>query len=98
MDIARKVYPGVLDVSYELNWVEVKAGERLSVEGLELDALGMKHDVRLSATLGFIARLDGRRFAYTGDTAMCPAVLDMARHAEVLVSECASRAAGSTST
>jgi ribonuclease BN (tRNA processing enzyme) len=91
-DIALKVYPGVFDISYELNWTEVKAGERVTVEELELEALGVKHDTRLSASLGFNATLDGRRFAYTGDTAMCDAVLDMARHAEVLVSECASRA------
>ena len=45
----------------------------------------------LSATLGFNAALDGRRFSYTGDSALCDAVFDMARHAEVLVSECASR-------
>lgn len=91
-DIGSKVYPGLFHVAYDVNWVETKAGERASVAGLELEALGVKHDLRLSATLGFNASFDGRRFAYTGDSAMCDGVLDMARHAEVLVSECASRA------
>lgn len=92
MDIALKVYPGIFQMGYDVIWVETKAGERANVAGLELEALGVKHDHRLSATLGFNAWLDGRRFAYTGDSAMCDSVLDMARHAEVLISECASRA------
>jgi ribonuclease BN (tRNA processing enzyme) len=50
----------------------------------------VKHDSRLSGSLGFAATLNGRRFAYTGDTAMCDAILDLARESEVLISECAS--------
>lgn len=90
-DIALKVYPGVMDIGYDLNWIEANSGDRIAVGGLELEALAVKHDRRLSGSLGFNATLGGRRFAYTGDTAMCEAVRDMAHHAEVLVSECASR-------
>jgi len=89
--IALKVYPGIFDIKYEINWVEANSGDRVAVAGLELEALAVKHDRRLSGSLGFNATLGGRKFAYTGDTAMCDAVRDMARHAEVLVSECASR-------
>lgn len=91
-DIALKVYPGIFDIQYEINWVEANSGDRIRVGGLELEALAVKHDRRLSGSLGYQATLSGRRFAYTGDTAICEAVFDMARHAEVLVSECASRA------
>jgi ribonuclease BN (tRNA processing enzyme) len=91
-DIALKVYPGIFDINYEINWVEANSGDRVAVAGLELEALAVKHDRRLSGSLGFNATLGGRKFAYTGDTAMCDAVREMARHAEVLVSECASRA------
>ncbi len=91
-DIALKVYPGVMDAGFEITWIEAEPGQRIAIAGLELEALGVKHDRRLSGSLGFNAVLGGRRFAYTGDTAKCDAVLDMARHAEVLVSECASRA------
>jgi ribonuclease BN (tRNA processing enzyme) len=91
-DIALKVYPGVFDVKYDLNWAEANAGDRVAVAGRELEAHARNHDRRLSTSLGFKAVLDGRKFAYTGDTAWCEAVAEMARHAEVLVSECASRA------
>lgn len=91
-DIALKVYPGIMDIGYEITWIEAEPGDRVAVAGLELEALAVKHDRRLSGSLGFNASLGGRRFAYTGDTAFCDAVRDMARHAEVLVSECASRA------
>lgn len=89
-DIALRVFPGVLDAEYGLTWLETAAGQEVEVAGLELQALAMKHDTRLSASLGYNATLGGRRFAYTGDTALCPSVIEMARHAEVLVSECAS--------
>ncbi len=91
MSIAESVYPGIAEIKYEVDWREIAAGDSTEVEGLSLEALGVKHDERLSATLGFKAVLKGRRFAYTGDSAMCDSVLEMARHAEVLVSECASR-------
>jgi ribonuclease BN (tRNA processing enzyme) len=89
-DIALRVYPGVFNIKYELNWIEASSGDHVAVAGLELEALAVQHDRRLSGSLGFKATLGGRRFAYTGDTAWCEAVAEMARHAEVLVSECAS--------
>jgi ribonuclease BN (tRNA processing enzyme) len=90
LTIAESVYPGINEIKFEVDWREVAAGETTSINGLELQALPVKHDERLSATLGFTGTLDGRRLAYTGDSAMCDAVLEMARHAEVLVTECAS--------
>ncbi len=91
-DIALKVYPGIFDINYDITWVEANSGDRVALGGLEIEALAVKHDRRLSGSLGFKATLAGRKFAYTGDTAWCEAVADMAAHAEVLVSECASRA------
>lgn len=91
LSIAESVYPGIRDITFEIEWHELQAGDRLRVGELELESLAMQHDQRLSGSLGFNARLQGRRFSYTGDSGMCDSVLDMARHAEVLVSECASR-------
>ncbi len=91
MSISESVYPGIAEIKYEVDWREIGAGDSVEVGGLALQALGVKHDERLSATLGFNAVLEGRKFAYTGDSAICDSVLEMARHAEVLVSECASR-------
>ncbi len=91
-DIFSKVYPGLFEGSLEIEWEEVAAGGRTTLGDLELEAHPVLHDHRLSATLGFAASAGGRKFAYTGDSAMCDAVLDLARHGEVLISECASRA------
>ena len=89
--IATSVYPGIMETAYEIEWDERLPGESFRLGELELEALGMRHDERLSGSLGFKAALGTRRFAYTGDSAMCDSVLDLARHGEVLVSECASR-------
>jgi len=91
-DISLKVYPGIFDTDFEVEWETLAEGSEVRVGGLELQARAVKHDERLSGTFGFAATLAGRRFAYTGDTAMCDAVLDLARETEVLISECASRA------
>lgn len=90
-DLCSKVYPGTFDEGPEVEWEEVPAGGVVRIGDLALEALPVLHDERLSATLGFKATAGGRRFAYTGDSAMCDEVLELARHGEVLISECASR-------
>lgn len=89
--IALSVYPGILQTTHEIEWEELGPAARTRAGDLELETLGMKHDERLSGTLGFAAMLGGRRFGYTGDTAMCDSVIALAKHSTVLVSECASR-------
>lgn len=90
-DIATRVYPGVFDIGFDIEWVIAEPGRRLRIGDLELEPVAAKHDDRLALSLGYAARLNGRRFAYTGDTAICEGVMDLARQAEVLISECASR-------
>lgn len=89
--IGTLVYPGLFDISYDIEWVTPRLGERLCAGDLEIEAVEVEHDDRLSQSLGFACALGRRRFAYTGDSRLCAGVLDLARHAEVLVSECASR-------
>lgn len=91
-EIFGRVYPDLFDLPFEVQFVVAQPGSRLQVGALELEPVPVQHDTRLSLNLGYGARLNGRRFAYTGDTALCDAVLDLARDAEVLISECASRA------
>jgi ribonuclease BN (tRNA processing enzyme) len=88
--IMEHVYPGHGDGGYELEWVEVAAGAPTRVGGLEIEPVEVQHDTKLTLNLGYGCKLDGRTFAYTGDTAHCDAVTDLARVAEVLVAECAS--------
>lgn len=90
-EIAQSVFPGVLDVPYEIQWIEAQPGEPLRLGELELEAVEMEHDEALSQALGYRCRLGSRRWAYTGDTRLCNAVFDLARDAEVLICECASR-------
>ncbi len=90
-DIAKRVYPGILETTHEIEWEECTPGTRTSVGELSLETFGMKHDVRLSGTLGFAAALGNFKFGYTGDSAMCESVTDLARHSDVMISECASR-------
>lgn len=89
-EIGLKVYPGLLDITFEVEWVEAHPGKRLQLGNLGVEPVEVLHDERLSLTLGYACELDGRRFAYTGDSAYCDGVLDLARAADVLVSECAS--------
>lgn len=90
-DIAERVFPGAFDANYGIEWIIAEAGHELALDGLSLSPVAVDHDDRLTQSLGFAGVLGGRRFAYTGDTRLCAAVLDLARHSEVLVSECASR-------
>jgi len=89
--VGLRVFPGLFESSVELRWHELTPGEERTLNGLSLRALPMKHDERLAYNLGYQAELDGRRLAYTGDTAWCDSVEEMARWADVLVAECASR-------
>lgn len=90
--IATAVYPGIFETAYDIHWVETRPGDTVRAGDLELEPVEALHDDRLSLSLGYLARLDGRTFGYTGDTALCDGVFDLARRSEVLVSECASRA------
>ena len=79
-----------MHLPYEVIWHEQVENEQVTVGDLSLRTLGMAHDEQLSGSLGFLATLGGRRFGYTGDSALCDSVLALANESEVLVSECAS--------
>lgn len=90
--IGEAVFPGFLEApTFDVEWVDASPGRSLTVGDLTLESVPVKHDPRLNQTLGYKCEIGGRRFGYTGDSAICDAVLDLARHSEVLVSECASR-------
>ena len=90
-EIGGTVYPGLFESDFGIEWREVAAGDSATVGDLMVEAVAVEHDDRLSLNLGYHARLEGERFAYTGDTRLCDAVLDLARRSDVLVAECASR-------
>lgn len=90
--VCERVYPGVTEGDYGIEWITAVPGTPVTAGELTLESAPVKHDRKLNENLGYGCQIGGRRFAYTGDSAMCDAVLDLARNAELLVSECASRA------
>ncbi len=88
--ICDTVYPGLMHLPYEVIWHESIENEQVTVGDLALRTFAMAHDEQLSGSLGFLATLGGRRFAYTGDSALCDSVFTLATESEVLISECAS--------
>lgn len=91
-DIGERVFPGLFEAAYGIEWIEAEADRRVEREGLTLAPVAVEHDARLADCLGYACELDGRRFAYTGDARLCDGVLALARGTDLLVSECASRA------
>ena len=93
--IARQVcegtFPGLFEEALPVEWVEIGPGDTVRAGDLDLRALAVRHDPRLSMSLGYGVRVAGRRLGYTGDSALCDGVLELARESDVLVSECASR-------
>lgn len=89
-EVAERTFPTLFAFSYDLEWISARPGERLTAGDLQIEPVEVLHDEKLILNLGYACALDGRRFGYTGDSAMCDGVLDLARHSEVLVSECAS--------
>ena len=89
--VCERVYPSLFEETVAMTWVTAEAGQPIRGESIELEPVSVLHDEKLTANFGYLARIDGHTFGYTGDSALCDGVLDLARRAEVLVSECSSR-------
>ena len=89
--VSDRTYSNIFDTKYNLNWVVAEPGKRIQSGELSIEPVEVKHDPGLILSLGYACELGGRRFGYTGDSAMCDGVMDLARRSEVLVAECASR-------
>jgi ribonuclease Z len=83
--IAHERRPSTL--ALELEVVEFQAGEIWAEEGVRVTAVEVDHrPVRFA--YGFIFEAGGRKLAFSGDTAFCPALIEAARGADVLIHEC----------
>src|SRR5262249_7995984 len=71
----------------ELEVVEFRAGLVLAREGGRVTAIEVDHRPRQFAD-GFVFEAGGRKLVFSGDTAYCPALIEAARGADVLVHEC----------
>lgn len=74
--------------AYDCNFIEVEGGQSFSTESLSGTAYAMKHLSDRNQSLGFRVQTEGIVLAYTGDTAQCQEILQLATGADVVVIEC----------
>jgi ribonuclease BN (tRNA processing enzyme) len=74
--------PGFLEPAYRLHTFPI--GARFEVAGVSVSTVGLPHFV---PNAGLRLAAGGRVLAYTGDTGPDPAVVDLARDADVLVAD-----------
>ena len=73
---------------YPLDLQEIGSG-RVEGLGFEVEAVRLDHGETENLGYRVRSRRGGRTVAYTGDTGPCPALVDLARGVDLLVSECA---------
>lgn len=83
--IAHEVRPSAAALAVEVT--EIAAGEILHVGDLTVAAVAVNH-LPVRHAFGFVFAAAGRRLVFSGDTAFCPALVEAARGADVLVHEC----------
>ncbi|HWY86507.1 MAG TPA: MBL fold metallo-hydrolase [Gemmataceae bacterium] len=71
----------------ELEVIEYQAGLVLAKQGVRVTAVEVDHRP-VQFAYGFIFEAGGRKLVFSGDTAYCPALIEAARGADVLVHEC----------
>jgi len=75
---------GMLDVAYEIEIKELDETE-LTLASFKVESRLMQHSQN---AIGYRFEMDGRVFAYSGDTDVCAGVLELAKNADVLLLEC----------
>ena len=83
--IAHEKRPSIRALEAEVT--EIGPGEVLRHNGVTVTAVAVAHQPVRHA-FGFIFEAGGRKLAFSGDTAYCPALIEASRDADVLVHEC----------
>jgi ribonuclease Z len=73
--------------AFEIAVTELVGGETWSEGGMRIHAVAVAHQP-VAHALGFVCEAEGRKLAFSGDTAYCPALIAAARGADALVHEC----------
>ncbi len=71
----------------ETEVTEIGPGTVLNQDGVAITAVAVAHQP-VKHAFGFVFEAGGRKLAFSGDTAYCPALIEAARGADVLVHEC----------
>jgi ribonuclease Z len=83
--IAHELRPSTAALDVEVT--EIGEGEVLRLDEITARAVAVNH-FPVKHAFGFVIEADGRRVAFSGDTAPCPALTAAARGADLLVHEC----------
>lgn len=83
-------YPSVISrlEDFRLRFVEVEHGCEATVNDLRLSAVEVEHGGEALRCFGFRAEIGGRVLSYTGDSQFCDQLAQLARGADVVVSDC----------
>jgi ribonuclease BN (tRNA processing enzyme) len=90
LDALDVLYPGTRDAvsaRVPVRFVELENSRELAIGGVRVTALGVEHS-RETPCLGIRVELDRKVIAYSGDTQWTPALVDLARGADLFVCEC----------
>jgi ribonuclease Z len=83
--IAHELRPSTAALYAEVT--EIGEGEILRLDDIVVSAVAVDH-LPVRYAFGFVFAAGGKRLAFSGDTAACPALVEAARGADVLVHEC----------
>jgi ribonuclease Z len=83
--IAHELRPSI--AALEVDVIEIAEGEVLRLDGVAVRAVAVDH-FPVKQAFGFVIAAGGRREVFSGDTAPCPALVEAARGADLLVHEC----------
>jgi ribonuclease Z len=83
--IAHEMRPSAAALAVEVT--EIAAGEIFAEGGLKVEAVAVNH-LPVKHAFGFVFAAGRQRLVFSGDTAFCPALIEAARGADVLVHEC----------
>jgi ribonuclease Z len=83
--IAHELRPST--AAFEMDIVEIAPGTIWDDGTMRIQAVAANHHPVRDA-FGFVFEADGRKLAFSGDTAYCPALIEAARGADALVHEC----------
>ncbi|MGH7125694.1 MAG: MBL fold metallo-hydrolase [Stellaceae bacterium] len=83
--IAHERRPSMAGLEVEVT--EIGAGEVMRLDDISVRAVAVDH-FPVKHAFGFVIEAGGRRVAFSGDTAPCPALVATARDADLLVHEC----------
>ncbi len=73
--------------AFEIETVEIAPGTMFDEGGVRVAAVSVAH-APVRHAFGFVFEADGSKAVFSGDTAYCPALIEAARDADVLVHEC----------